>query len=198
MTSQRAEDKYSSGGQERIFRIREGRLQDHAPTHIDLGVRYEFYGSPYIPTGFTSSTADIGVGLFGVGPHNQWRPLQQLAPAWKRLPWRVTVLESSSHAFELPERRNAGKSADLDLRSKSDDGPSSSLGRKRPTRGKTAVPWTATYWAGCRLRHGKFHGSAKGKTTVRGGYQISYGGSGRTVGGGGTTADETVIGLRSR
>jgi hypothetical protein len=34
----------------------------------------------------------------------------------------------------------------------------------------------------------------EGKTTVRGGYQISYGGSGRTVGGGGTTAEETIVG----
>src|SRR5204863_7186555 len=35
----------------------------------------------------------------------------------------------------------------------------------------------------------------EGKTVVRGGYQVSYGGSGRVVGGGGTTADETVVGL---
>src|SRR5204863_4415723 len=34
---------------------------------LNLGMRYEFYGSPYIRTGFTSSPADIGVGLFGTG-----------------------------------------------------------------------------------------------------------------------------------
>jgi hypothetical protein len=34
----------------------------------------------------------------------------------------------------------------------------------------------------------------EGKTTVRGGYQLTYGGSGRLVGGGGATSTEVVIG----
>src|SRR6185503_2688588 len=34
---------------------------------LNLGARYEFYGSPYIRTGFTSTTVDTGAGLFGVG-----------------------------------------------------------------------------------------------------------------------------------
>jgi hypothetical protein len=34
----------------------------------------------------------------------------------------------------------------------------------------------------------------EGKTTIRGGYQVTFGGSGRLVGGGGATSSEVVIG----
>ena len=33
---------------------------------VNLGVRYDYYGSPYIGSGLTSTTSDLGAGLFGV------------------------------------------------------------------------------------------------------------------------------------
>jgi hypothetical protein len=34
---------------------------------LNLGARWEYYGSPYIEEGFTSAVRDLGVGSFGVG-----------------------------------------------------------------------------------------------------------------------------------
>ena len=34
---------------------------------LNLGARWEYYGSPYIEEGFTSAVRDLGIGAFGVG-----------------------------------------------------------------------------------------------------------------------------------
>ena len=34
---------------------------------LNLGARWEYYGSPYIQEGFTSAVRDLGVGAFGIG-----------------------------------------------------------------------------------------------------------------------------------
>jgi hypothetical protein len=162
---------------------------------LNIGLRYEFYGSPYIPTGFTSSTADIGVGLFGVG-----RPTSgELFSNWLR-PGNVFLTgygSSAPVATALTCQNNVIQSALLPT-STCDPNLLTAIefiGPKTPNAGKTAVPLDKNNIGPAIGFAWEVPFFGEGKTTVRGGYQISYGGSGRVVGGGGTTADETVIGL---
>jgi hypothetical protein len=160
---------------------------------LNLGVRYEFYGSPYINTGFTSTTVDTGTGLFGVGRasngdiFSNWLQPGNVflagygpgAPAASAL----TCVSGVPQANLPTSNCDPAKMTAIEF-----------IGPKTPNPDKTAVrndrnnfgpaigfAWEVPYFG-------------EGRTTVRGGYQISYGGSGRTVGGGGTTADETVVG----
>ena len=160
---------------------------------LNLGVRYEFYGSPYIKTGFTSTTVDTGKGLFGVGRATNG----DIFSNWLQ-PGNVflTGYGPTAPAASALTCANNVTQANLPV-SKCDPNLLTTIefiGPKTPNPEKTAV-------RNDRNNFGPAVGFAwevpwfgEGRTTVRGGYQISYGGSGRTVGGGGTTADETVVG----
>jgi hypothetical protein len=161
---------------------------------LNLGVRYEFYGAPYIPTGFTSTAAGQGLGLFGIGGttggniFGNWMapgsiyltgygPNTTVATA-------LTCASGVSQSSLLPTSScDPSKLTNIEF-----------IGPHTPNSSKTAV-------RNDRNNFGPAIGFAwqvpwfgADKTTVRGGYQITYGGSGRVVGGGGVDASETVIG----
>jgi hypothetical protein len=51
----------------RVGLLREGRLQGDQGLTLNLGIRYEYYGSPYLRSGLTSAAVNTGDGLFGTG-----------------------------------------------------------------------------------------------------------------------------------
>ncbi|HVQ65450.1 MAG TPA: carboxypeptidase-like regulatory domain-containing protein [Terriglobia bacterium] len=133
---------------------------------LNLGLRYEYYGSPYLDNGLTTTTRDQGNGLFGTfrtgggNPFDRWlrpgnvflsgygpspsgTPLTCVAPACDIN--TLTVLEPVGPNSINPSRRILPV----------DDnnfGPAIGFAWRLP-------------WLG------------EGKTTIRGGYQITFGGS---------------------
>jgi hypothetical protein len=145
---------------------------------LNLGVRYEFYGSPYVKSGLTATAAGLGDGLWGTfgadtaferwlqpgnvfltgyGPNGT---LSCVMPTCD--PSKMTTVE-----FVGPGTTNPDKKAVPSDRN--NFGPAVGFAYQLP-------------WFG------------EGKTTVRGGYQITYGGSGRVVGGGFSNTTEFIIG----
>jgi len=147
---------------------------------LNLGVRWEYYGSPYIEEGFTSAVRDLGIGTFGVGrsitggAFDSW--LQPGASPVYLSGYGTGVAAADAlrctqgvSQAGLPNSScNAGFLTELEF-----------VGPNSPNTGKTAipadwnnigpavgfsyqVPWLANY-----------------PTTVRGGYSMTYGGSGR-------------------
>jgi hypothetical protein len=45
----------------------QGRLEDQQIAHSQPGLRWEYYGVPFIGSGFTTAAPGLGLGLFGVG-----------------------------------------------------------------------------------------------------------------------------------
>jgi hypothetical protein len=151
---------------------------------LNLGVRYEYYGSPYIGQGLTSTAAGLGDGLWGVfrtagnNPFQRWlqpgnlfltgygpnaSPATALTCALPTCdPSKMTTMQ-----FIGPGTNNPGINAVPSDRN--NFGPAVGFAYLLP-------------WFG------------EGKTTVRGGYQITYGGSGRVVGGGFSNTTEFIIG----
>jgi hypothetical protein len=162
---------------------------------LNLGVRYEFYGSPYIKTGFTSTTLDTGDGLFGVGRATNGDAFSN----WLQ-PGNVFLTGYGPGASPATALTCVNGQVQSALLPTSNCDPSllttiEFIGPKTPNPKKTAVRLDRNNFGPAVGFAWEVPWFGEGKTTVRGGYQISYGGSGRTVGGGGTTADETVVGL---
>jgi hypothetical protein len=147
---------------------------------LNLGIRYEYFGSPYIDGGFTASVVDLGYGLFGPArtdsPFDTWlhpgnlylsgygpnaNPANALRctsgvvnpagiPASNCDPNRLTQIE-----FVGPDTDQPGKSAIPNDRN--NFGPAIGFSYQLP-------------WFG------------EGRTTVRGGFQVTYGLAGRNAG----------------
>jgi hypothetical protein len=145
---------------------------------LNLGVRWEYYGVPYIGSGFTTTTPGQGLGLFGVGrtgqgnadPFNSWLtphnvflsgygPNGQLA-CNVGTPSGITGIPASNCdpslvtgvEFVGPNSPNPGKSVFRDDRN--NFGPA------------VGFSWQMPF-------------GEPGRTTMRGGYQLTYGGPGR-------------------
>jgi hypothetical protein len=160
---------------------------------LNLGVRYEFYGSPYISTNFTSTVADTGVGLFGVG-----RSTAGIFDRWLQ-PGAVFLSgygPGAAAADALKCTTGIQQSPNLPVSSCDPNNVTrvEFIGPTTPNPGKTAVPEDRNNFGPAIGFAYQLPWFGEGKTTIRGGYQLSYGGSGRVVGGGGTTSDEAVIG----
>ena len=148
---------------------------------LNLGLRYEYYGAPYLKGGFTSTAIGLGDGLFGVG-----RADDSLFSNW---------LQAGSIFLTGYGGTSRGQTASTLLRCTSGDSqvgmPQASncdpaklttlefVGPDSPNPGKTISP-------NDRNNFGPVVGFAwqnpwlgEGKTTIRGGYSITYGGSGR-------------------
>ena len=54
---------------------------------LNLGLRYEYFGSPYIDGGYTAAVSDLGYGLFG--PARDPEPIRFLAAARRHVPVRI-------------------------------------------------------------------------------------------------------------
>ncbi len=160
---------------------------------LNLGIRWDWYGSPYIGSGFTSTTVNQGLGLFGIA-QNAADPFS----AWLR----------PGNLYLSGYGPNAGNSA-LDCTTGVSNGsnlPASTcdsnlltaiefVGPKTPNPNKLAYPSDKNNFGPAIgfSWNTNFLGENR-PTTIRGGYQLTFGGSGRVVGGGGTTCTECVIG----
>ena len=147
---------------------------------LNLGARWEYYGSPYIQEGFTSAVRDLGVGAFGTGRSttpgvfDNW-----LQPGAS--PVYLSGYGTGATAANALRCTSGVAQAGL---------PASScnpafltelefVGPNSPNTSKTAVPadWDNIGPAvGFAYQVPWFE---KNPTTVRGGYSLTYGGSGR-------------------
>ena len=159
---------------------------------LNLGVRWDWYASPYIGSGFTSTTVNQGNGLFGIN-----QVPSDIFSNWLR----------PGNTFLSGYGPNAGANA-LQCTQGVSNGPNlpasncdpnlltaiEFVGPKTPNPDKLAYPNDMNnFGPAIGFSYNTNLLGESRPTTIRGGYQLTYGGSGRTVGGGGTTASETVI-----
>ncbi len=165
---------------------------------LNLGARWEYYGSPYIEEGFSSAVRDLGIGVFGVGRSttsgvfDNW--LQPGASpvylsGYGTGATAANALRCTSGVAQagLPASScNSAFLTELEF-----------VGPNSPNPGKTAIP---ADWDNIGPAVGfayQVPWLEKLPTTVRGGYSLTYGGSGRnnaTIGGG----TQAVLGSASR
>jgi hypothetical protein len=158
---------------------------------LNLGLRWEYYASPYIQEGFTTTPHDLGVGMFGVGRSTT----AGIFDNWLNPPANPVYLSgygntaSAANALQctsgvaqanLPTSScNAGFMTAMDFIGPGSPNPNvsaikSDLNNFGPAVGFAwQVPWFG-----------------EGKTSVRGGFQVTYGGAGRNTStiGNGTSA----------
>ena len=145
---------------------------------LNLGLRWEWYGVPYIGSGFTTTTPDLGYGLFGAGrtglgnasPFDRW-----LAPGDLYLSGYgpTGMLECSMGvASGIPGIPDSNCDPSL-ITGVEFVGPNSPNPDKFVYKNdmNNFGPAVGFAW---QLPFGR-----PGQTTMRGGYQITYGGAGR-------------------
>jgi len=142
---------------------------------LNLGVRYEYYGSPYISTGFTSSIAGQGNGLWGVfGSENAFQ--RWLAPGSVYL---TGYGPNVSAADALKCATGVTQSARLPV-STCDPTKQSTIefvGPNSPNPGKSVFPNDMNNFGPAVGFAWQVPFFGAGKTTVRGGYQMTFGGT---------------------
>ena len=169
---------------------------------LNLGARWEYYGSPYIEEGFTSAVRDLGIGAFGVGrsttagAFDNW--LQPGASpvylsGYGTGATAANALRCTSGVAQagLPVSScNSAFLTELEF-----------VGPNSPNTGKTAIP---ADWDNIGPAVGfayQVPWLEKVPTTVRGGYSMTYGGSGRnnaTIGGGTQAVLGSALGATSQ
>jgi len=161
---------------------------------LNLCLRWDYFGSPYIKTGFSATSAGQGAGLFGVGraaggglfdnwlaPGNVY--LTGYGPN-ASLDTALSCISGVQQLATLPVSNcDPSQLTTIEF-----------VGPKSDNPNKSAVPNDYNNFGPAIGFAYNVPWFGEGKTTVRGGYQVTFGGSGRVVGGGGTTASETVLG----
>jgi hypothetical protein len=146
---------------------------------LNLGLRYEYYGVPYLKGGFTSTALDLGRGLFGAGrlpdePFNSWLyPGNIFLTGYGGAAAGTTTsnaLQCTSGAQQSPNLPVSSCNASLltQLEFVGPDTPNADKGVQRPDRNNFGPAVGFAYsvpWFG------------EGRTTLRGGYSITYGGA---------------------
>jgi hypothetical protein len=145
---------------------------------LNLGIRYEYYGSPYIEGGFTAAVADLGYGLFG--PSRIQNPFD----AWLQ-PGNLYLSGYGPNATN-PLRCTSGTANPNGLPSSSCD-PSKLtqiefVGPSTDNRKKTAIPNDRNNFGPAIGFSWQMPWFGEGKTTIRGGFQVTYGLAGRNAG----------------
>jgi hypothetical protein len=147
---------------------------------LNLGVRYEYYGVPYLKGGFTSTAVGLGNGLFGAGVApdvwSNWLTAGDIyltnyggTAAGQTA---ATLLQCVSGVQQSPllPFSNCDPSNLTTLEFVGPDSPNPEKGVLKPDRNNfgpvVGFSWQVP-WFGA------------GKTTVRGGYSVTYGGPGR-------------------
>ena len=145
---------------------------------LNLGIRWEYYGVPYIGSGFTTTTPGQGIGLFGAGrtglgdtsPFNSWLTpgniyLSGYGPSGLL---NCTIGDPSGKAGIPNSNCDASLITGVEFVGPNSPNPDKSVYRNDLNNFGPAVGFA---W---QLPFGR-----PGQTTMRGGYQITYGGSGR-------------------
>jgi len=142
---------------------------------LNLGVRYEWYGSPYISTGFTSAIAGQGDGIWGVfGSDNAFA--RWLAPGNVYL---TGYGPNVSPANALKCEKGVTQSARLPV-STCDPALISTIefvGPNSPNPNKSVYPNDLNNFGPAIGFAWQLPWFGTGRTTVRGGYQMTYGGT---------------------
>jgi len=161
---------------------------------LNLGMRWDYYGTAFIKTGFTSTSIDQGLGLFGIGrPASSDMFSNWLSPGNifltgygpnASIDTALTCVPGVVQSANLPTSTcDPNKLTTIEFIGPKTANPSKTASQKDFNNFGPAIGFAYQVpWFG------------EGRTTVRGGYQVTFGGSGRVVGGGGTTASETIVG----
>jgi len=149
---------------------------------LNLGLRWDYYGSPYIGSGFTSGAVGQGAGLFGVGratsaglfdrwltPGNTYLTgYGSNLPAGNALTCAKGVTQSSLLPVSTCDPNNLTQ---IEF-----------VGPNTPNPSKVVIPNDYKNFGPAIGFAWQVPWFGQGKTTVRGGYQITYGGAGRSGG----------------
>jgi len=161
---------------------------------LNIGLRWDWYGSPYLGSGFSSTALGQGAALFGASRD----ATDDLFDNWLR-PGGIYLsgygsngganglqcTSGVSNGANLPASTcDATKMTALEFIGKGTDHPKKVAYRNDYNNFGPAIGFSY---------NSTFLGESR-PTTIRGGYQITYGGSGRLVGGGGATSSEVVLG----
>jgi hypothetical protein len=160
---------------------------------MNIGLRFDYFGSPYFSEGFTSTTVDRGNGLFGVGT----APSGNIFSNWLA-PGNVflTGYGSTPTTAALSCQNGVTQSAALPV-SSCDPSKLTTIefvGPNSPNPSKSVLPNDMNNFGPAVGFSWQVPWFGEGKTTLRGGYQMTYGGSGRLVGGGFANTIEGVAG----
>jgi hypothetical protein len=156
---------------------------------LNLGMRWEYYGVPYIGSGFTTATPGQGLGLFGVArtgspnnnPFNSWlTPGNIYLSGYGPNGLLDCKLNSASSIAGIPNSNcDPSLVTGVEFVGPSSPNPSKSIFRNDMNNFGPAVGFA---W---QLPFGR-----PGQTTIRGGYQMTFGGTLRASG----IALDTVLG----
>ena len=147
---------------------------------LNLGLRYEFYGSPYVRGGYTAAAVGQGAGLFGVGRSsgslfdNWLQPgniyLSGYGPNVSSASALQCTQGSAQNSLLPSPNCDPNKLTKIEFVGADSDNPDKTVIRNDRNNFGPAVgfAWQVP-WFG------------KGQTSVRGGVQITYGGAGRNA-----------------
>jgi hypothetical protein len=148
---------------------------------LNLGIRYEFFGSPYLKGGYTTSIVDQGYGLFGAGrttaqPFDAWLSpgnlfLTGYGPNTTGTPTLSCVAGAIQSALLPASTCDPNLLTRIEFVGPGSDKPdASTIPNDRNNFGPAiGFAWQLP-WFG------------EGRTSIRGGFQLTYGGSGRNAG----------------
>ena len=148
---------------------------------LNLGLRYESYGSPYIGSGFTTAPLNLGAGMFGNtstgsgGLFDRWlRPGSTFLTGYGNA---AAVTAANALACTPGVTQSAllpVSSCDPNKLTKIEF-----VGPNTPNPAKVAVPKDSNNFGPAVGFAWQLPWFGKGKTTLRGGYQLTYGGPAR-------------------
>ncbi len=156
---------------------------------LNLGVRWDYFGSPYIGSGFSSAAAGLGAGLFGVGRVSSGG----LFDKWL-IPGNTYLTNYGSNVPAVSALSCAKGAAQSPFLPVSTCDPNTLtqiefVGPNTPNPGKVVIPNDYKNFGPAVGFAWQVPWFGQGKTTVRGGYQITYGGAGRNG-----SATDTLLG----
>lgn len=144
---------------------------------LNIGLRYEFYGSPYLRSGLTSAPVGLGDGLFGAGRISSGNLFDDyLSPGNLYLTGYGSTLTASGPLACVKGVIQAGITSTCDPALQTG---LEFIGPNTPNPGKVAIPNDRNNFGPAVGFAWQFPWFGEGKTTVRGGYQITYQGTGR-------------------
>jgi hypothetical protein len=147
---------------------------------LNLGARWEYYGSPYIQEGFTSAVRDLGLGAFGVGRSTS----AGVFDSWLQPGANPVFLSGYGNSVAAANALQCTQGVAQPGLPNSSCNPDfltvlDFVGPNSPNTSKKAIP---ADWDNIGPAVGfsyQVPWMEKYPTTVRGGYSLTYGGSGR-------------------